>query len=65
MNGKTRNTIEAVAVGITDCIANGLVEQVAVQGTPDGLVHNTKVFRAGYIGVVPAGEIKDEIAGEK
>src|SRR5205085_12011823 len=65
MNGKAGDTLQTVAVRVTDDVTYALMEQVAVQGIPDGLVHYTEVFCVGQVGVLPACEIKDEIGGEE
>ena len=65
MNGKAGDTLQTVAVGVTDDVTYALVEQVAVQGIPDGLVHNSEVFCAGQVGVLAACQVEDEIGGEE
>ena len=65
MNSKTGNAVEAVAVRVIDCIANSLMKQVTMENTPDGLVHNTKVFGTGDKGIMPTGKVQDEIASEE
>jgi hypothetical protein len=65
VNGKARNTLQTVAVRIADNVTYALMEQVSMQGIPDGLIHNAKVFCIGEIGILATRQIKDEIGGEK